>query len=85
MTSMYGGLCLKFAVGGVGEVSPLQARFTQTLKSKKGTNVIVIWLRLCTEFLEENTKTKYCHSNIFFCRVGMLTNFERQELLRIEL
>jgi hypothetical protein len=35
MTSMCGGLCLKFAVGGVGEVSPLQARLTQTLKRKK--------------------------------------------------
>jgi hypothetical protein len=35
MTSMRGGLCLKFAVGGVGEVSPLQARFTQTLNSNK--------------------------------------------------
>jgi hypothetical protein len=35
MTSMCGGLCLKFAVGRVGEVSPLQTRFTQTLNSNK--------------------------------------------------
>jgi hypothetical protein len=35
MISMCGGLCLKFAVGRVGEVSPLQARFTQTLNRKK--------------------------------------------------